>query len=190
MEPHLNTPMCHCSSGGAPQPCRRHVQSAGPAAAALDTHSSPAFRVQECPALAATLAATIRSAPATFGALAAHHAITAASQPAAAQQPSAATQQQPLKSDSAQDMAYDTHALPSQAGVSKANLVGASNGSSGGSGGGSKAQAASAAGLQRDDSASALDLIAALHLGDKPHSEGFRRKHLPSSGQLQSAIRE
>lgn len=125
----------------------------------------------------------MRSAPATFGALAAH-------QPgaAAAQQQAPAAAQQPLKSDSAQDMAHDTSALLSQPGLGKASSAGAT-GSSSGRGG--KDLACAAAGLQRDDFASALDLIAALHLGDKPYPEGSaRRKHLPSSGQLQSAIRE
>ena len=146
-------------------------------------------RVQECPALAATLAAAIRSAPATFGALAAHHADAAATQPAAAQQQAPTAAQQPLKSDSAQDMALDAKALPVPPRDKKASLAGASNGGSSGSGG--EQPAGAAAGLQRDDSASALDLIAALHIGDKPHPEGPRRRRLSGSGQpVQRVIRE
>jgi hypothetical protein len=117
------------------------------------------------------------------GALAAHQPDAAA-----AQQQAPAAAQQPLKSDSAQDMTHDTNALLWQAEISKASSAGATGSSSGR--GGSKKPAGAAAGLQRDDSASALDLIAALHLGDKPYPEGSRRKRLPSSGQMQSAIRE
>ena len=138
--------------------------------------------VQECPALAATLAAAIQRAPATFGALAAHHAD-------AAQQQAPAAAQRPLKSDSAQDMALDAKALPVPPRDNKASSADVSNSSGSGSGG--KQPAGAAASLQRDDSASALDLIAALRIGDKAHPEGFRRKRPASSGQpAQVVIRE